>query len=197
MRRRQKPEVRREHILDCALKVFFEKGFERATMEEIAKAADLSKGGLYHYFSSTTEILLALFMRRSLTRMEELEDWSFSSPRGKDAMLRKFMDDNEERRLMSLFLWASISREELRPLLFQMMEEQKEVFIAQARAHGMEEALIEKTTSEEFLAFLMMVSLGMSHPWIRQVMTRCPRFIEVAIDDYLTEDDSKKGDDPR
>jgi AcrR family transcriptional regulator len=49
-------EFRRSEILAAAAKVFANKGFQAARMEEIAKAAQLAKGTLYLYFHSKDEI---------------------------------------------------------------------------------------------------------------------------------------------
>ena len=44
-------------IAKAAAKLFNEKGFCEASMDDISAAARLSKGGIYHYFSSKNEIL--------------------------------------------------------------------------------------------------------------------------------------------
>jgi AcrR family transcriptional regulator len=44
-------------IAKAAAKLFNEKGFCEASMDDISAAAKLSKGGIYHYFSSKNEIL--------------------------------------------------------------------------------------------------------------------------------------------
>ena len=50
---------RSSEILDAARKVFAKKGFNQATMEEIAEAAGVAKGTVYLYFSSKRAIYLA------------------------------------------------------------------------------------------------------------------------------------------
>jgi AcrR family transcriptional regulator len=50
-------EKRMDDIVTAAVAVFLEKGYEGASMEAIAKNAQISKGGLYHHFSSKDEIL--------------------------------------------------------------------------------------------------------------------------------------------
>lgn len=46
--------------MDAALAEFTERGFEAARMEDIAKRAGISKGGVYLYFPSKTALLEAL-----------------------------------------------------------------------------------------------------------------------------------------
>lgn len=62
-RKEREREQRREEILNAAQKIFFEKGLQSATMDEIAEAAELSKGTLYLYYSSKEDLYLAVMMR--------------------------------------------------------------------------------------------------------------------------------------
>jgi TetR/AcrR family transcriptional regulator len=62
-RKEREKEQRREDILDAAQKVFFEKGLIAATMDDIAEAAELSKGTLYLYHKSKEDLYLAVMMR--------------------------------------------------------------------------------------------------------------------------------------
>lgn len=57
---RRRSEARPEEILDAALASFTERGFEAARMEDIAKAAGISKAAIYLYFPSKMAVLEAL-----------------------------------------------------------------------------------------------------------------------------------------
>lgn len=57
---KQTPEARREAILAAAVGEFAQYGFAATTTDVIARAAGLSKGGLYWHFKSKDEILVAL-----------------------------------------------------------------------------------------------------------------------------------------
>ncbi len=69
-RKEREKEARREEIIDAAEKVFFEKGVGVSTMDDIAQAAELSKGTLYLYYKSKEDLVLAVVVRG----MEILED---------------------------------------------------------------------------------------------------------------------------
>lgn len=58
---------RRERLLDAALHVFTQTGYRDASMDDIASAADTSKGGLYFHFPGKQALFLAL-----LTHMADL-----------------------------------------------------------------------------------------------------------------------------
>jgi TetR/AcrR family fatty acid metabolism transcriptional regulator len=52
-----KSEERKQRILDAALKVFADKGFQDATIAAIARRARVSEGTIYEYFSSKENLL--------------------------------------------------------------------------------------------------------------------------------------------
>jgi AcrR family transcriptional regulator len=51
----------REHILQTALRLFREQGFEAATMRDIAREAGLSLGAAYYYFETKEAIVAAYY----------------------------------------------------------------------------------------------------------------------------------------
>ena len=53
-------EEARSRILDAANRVFAEKGYHEATMEDIAKRLGVSKGAIYLYFSSKEDLFEAM-----------------------------------------------------------------------------------------------------------------------------------------
>lgn len=53
-------ESKRQQILEAAVRVFIRQGFQTATMKDVVEESGLSRGGVYLYFSSTEEMLLAL-----------------------------------------------------------------------------------------------------------------------------------------
>jgi AcrR family transcriptional regulator len=59
LRARQK-RLRHERILDAALQLFRDAGYDAVRTEDIAAAAEVSVGTLYNYFESKGDLLLAL-----------------------------------------------------------------------------------------------------------------------------------------
>ncbi|WP_319380735.1 TetR/AcrR family transcriptional regulator [Thiomicrorhabdus sp.] len=64
VRERLPGETRIQQILDAALIEFSAKGFTLTKVDDIAKRAGLSKGGLYNYFSSKEQIFESLLIER-------------------------------------------------------------------------------------------------------------------------------------
>lgn len=62
---------RREAILNAAMEVFLTKGYQLATINDIAQQAGLSVGAIYRYFPTKADLMLALVHER-LGRAPEL-----------------------------------------------------------------------------------------------------------------------------
>lgn len=62
-RREREREQRRNEIIDAAQRVFFARGWEVATMDDVAAEAELGKATLYLYFKSKEELYVAILVR--------------------------------------------------------------------------------------------------------------------------------------
>src|SRR3954469_850017 len=69
-----KAEETRERILDAALGLFREKGFDQTTMRDIAAEAGVATGAAYYYFRSKEELARACYRRTSNEAPERLPD---------------------------------------------------------------------------------------------------------------------------
>lgn len=70
--RKERERIRRRNeIIDSSEKLFFAKGYENVTMDDIAKDTELARGTLYLYFRNKDEILVAIAIRgiKLLNRM--------------------------------------------------------------------------------------------------------------------------------
>ena len=62
-RRRQEKHDREASILDAAEQVFFSKGYERCSMDDIARTAGISRGLVYVYFKDKAAIMRGVALR--------------------------------------------------------------------------------------------------------------------------------------
>ena len=75
--RAQQADARRDELLRTALRLFADRGFDGATIADIAEATGTAHGLVYHYFSSKNELLLAVLERFSfLPELRRLLDVS-------------------------------------------------------------------------------------------------------------------------
>lgn len=63
--RDQQAEERRRQLLDTALALFAQRGFDNTTVKELSEAAGVAQGLVYHYFRSKEELLFAVLERQS------------------------------------------------------------------------------------------------------------------------------------
>ena len=106
----------REKILDVALDLFTDQGFDGTSMREIAGRLGITKPSIYYHFASKEEILLALH-----TRMHQLS---------KDALVRLTGPT------ISLATWGSALNE-----LLDQMTAQRKLFLMHERNHAALEKL--------------------------------------------------------
>lgn len=60
-------------IRTAALRIFVKKGYDAASMQDIADAVGLYKGSLYHYFSSKEQLLTRLFEGQAEQVLREID----------------------------------------------------------------------------------------------------------------------------
>lgn len=72
-RRQREKRQRRFQIMDAAERVFLRTGVEGATMDQIARAAKVSKGSLYVYFEDKEDLYLSI-AQRAVDDLIELEE---------------------------------------------------------------------------------------------------------------------------
>jgi len=75
MSRPKKHVNRKNDILDIAETLFAQKGFEKTTIDEIAKIAGISKGSVYLDFENKDDIQYALIKRRAKDLLEKSENY--------------------------------------------------------------------------------------------------------------------------
>jgi len=90
----------RQQILDAALKLFSEKGFDKTSVSDIAREAGVSKGLAYNYFESKQKLAEAIFeMTIELGKEMEAVVDGIEDPYEKLAVFidlsRKFIRENE------------------------------------------------------------------------------------------------------
>jgi len=68
----QNNQKSREKILQSAVELFLEKGYEATSVNDICKHAGVSKGSFYHYFETKQVLFLSLMENWSSTLMQSV-----------------------------------------------------------------------------------------------------------------------------
>jgi AcrR family transcriptional regulator len=70
----------RQRIIEVALELFADKGYEKTALREIAERLGITKAALYYHFASKEALLIGI-MESLVGQFDELVAWSASQPR--------------------------------------------------------------------------------------------------------------------
>lgn len=109
-RTKEEAEQTRNAILDAAEHVFFERGVVRTSLQEVAQAANVSRGAVYWHFRNKIELLQAMTNRIVLPQEHLLEQLETSnSPTPLDDLshacresLHAMVTDHRRRRIFTI-----------------------------------------------------------------------------------------------
>src|SRR6476660_6799213 len=73
VRRERRPDERPAEILEAALRVFADRGYHDASLDDVDEAAGVTKGAIYHYFEGKNELLLRAIEHVQTRGYEQLE----------------------------------------------------------------------------------------------------------------------------
>ncbi len=90
-------DTRRQQILNAALQLFVERGYEDSSVDEIARVAGLSKGSIYWYFKSKLDILFSLTDRYVEESQAEVVRLAAEDKYGTEALYKAHRDLDEQK----------------------------------------------------------------------------------------------------
>lgn len=64
------------HLVAVATRLFAERGFEGTSVQAVVEAAGVTKGAMYHYFSSKDDLLYEVYARVLRLQMQQLEHFA-------------------------------------------------------------------------------------------------------------------------
>ena len=121
----------RERILEVALALFADKGYEATSMREIAQRVGITKPALYYHFDSKADIVRAM-LADTEERVAGLVDWARAQPPGADV------------RREVLVRWSDIMQAHgLAAFRFVLANRQVILDLGPDRGHGMHHCLAE------------------------------------------------------
>jgi AcrR family transcriptional regulator len=110
--RREKQEQTRERLLDAAARVFARRGYQQASVEEVAAEAGFTTGAVYSNFSGKEGLFLALADREVDDRVAEIRAVAEAAERGEPAgaeaaeQFREFLERDPDWPLLSYEFWS-------------------------------------------------------------------------------------------
>ncbi|MBQ1897257.1 MAG: TetR/AcrR family transcriptional regulator [Lachnospiraceae bacterium] len=86
---------KKQYIIDVAAKVFAEKGYKNVTMKDVVDACDISRGGLYLYYESTTELFIDV-MKSQFESREDFTELISDDATAADILLLFLQEEKKE-----------------------------------------------------------------------------------------------------
>jgi len=128
-RKEREGERRRQQIIVAARRVFSVKGFNKATMEDIAGEAELSPGTIYLYFKNKDELYASLSLRilqYLLIRLQHVNSEKIeTSEKRYEALIRAMFDVYEFDPLILINMFNLQTNETLKTLTPELLSEIK------------------------------------------------------------------------
>lgn len=115
-------QIRKKEIREAAKKCFLTKGFQSTTMEDVITEIGMSRGGVYHHYASTNEMLKDLMIDGNDYRNSLINEY-LENNKGKDKYLQmgeilvdKSLADTELMKIYTLLLQAKNYNDDLENL---------------------------------------------------------------------------------
>src|SRR5919199_5407506 len=109
---RQRGRDAREELIEAAAEVFAERGFQAASVDEIAERAGFSKGAVYWHFDSKDDLFFALLeervdapLRAAVSRFESAPPDQDMAPQADD-VLAFLIGQQRDLVLLQVEYWA-------------------------------------------------------------------------------------------
>jgi len=88
--------LRKQMVIDTAIKIFHQKGYRAATLDDVAHELGLSKAALYHYVSSKEDLLSLIYLQALesyFTSAYEIDAMDLAPPQKLRFLIRHHIQD--------------------------------------------------------------------------------------------------------
>lgn len=185
MARNKYPEETVKLILDAATHLFVEKGYDATSLQDIINETNLSKGAIYHHFSSKEEIFEAIFHRigqENTTALAKVRDDKALNGLEKLRAIFKAALFNANQSLMLTVTPCLLDNPRFLAMqIAQLYQLVVPKFIQPILQQGMEDGSIQATTPNELAEAIMVLSNVWLNPLVSMtdeegMRNRCKTF---------------------
>jgi AcrR family transcriptional regulator len=188
MSRNKYPEETVKLILDTAAKLFAEKGYDETSLQDIIDRTNLSKGAIYHHFSSKEEIFLRVCDRvgqeseRVLRKIVSRED--LSGVEKLKEIFRVSLLCPSQKRIMDIVPYLLDNPKFLSIEIQSVFNEVAPLYIKPILEQGIKDGSIKTEHPNELAEALLILANVWLHPLIKpttpeEVKARCAVYNEI------------------
>lgn len=197
------PNEKKQHILDAAIGVFIENGFEETSMRQIASAAGLTTGAIYHHFKNKDELFYhavkeAMYFAQKLSEKDESSNLKSTENMLNEISnkVRERMSKVNEQRLLVLLIGYVLSKggslsESLKQDYNEIINKVADMYFY---AFGIENEDYKKSLATILIAALdgvaMQYSLGVLKQEDQEFKDTFVRFFAESIPTFMEENKS-------
>ena len=171
MGRNKYPEETIRKILDTAERLFIEKGYDRTSLQDIIQATGLSKGAIYHHFTSKEDIFYSVcdrIGRRNAGALAAIrDDPSLNGLEKLRAIFKASMHPDKQVKMYSMMPYlidnAKFLAAELQSLFTEVVPEFMEPILRQ----GMADGSIRTDHPKELAEVMLLLSDGWINPVVQ------------------------------
>ena len=193
---REESEKTRQRIIDAAFDVFTSKGFTRATLEDIAASAGVTRGAIYWHFIDKVDLFIAL--------SEEIEGAAGVRPQDITVEAIESLEDIKQEILKYLthfelndryaIFYETVSfrteyTEELQPILERQRDSHREIIgeVEKVFQRMKEEGLVRRELNPFYAALSLAAFInGIIETWLLDRTTfSLSEAVPIMLDDFL------------
>ena len=201
MARNKYPEETIRRILDTAERLFVEKGYERASLQDILDETGLSKGAVYHHFASKEDIFYAVCSRIGQRNGEILgkvrDDPSLNGLEKLKTIFKVSLQPERQAKMFCMMPYLIDNPKFLVTELRSIFTEVVPYFVEPIIRQGMADGSIRTEHPKELAEAMMLLSDGWINPIVQpsapeEIRARCAvynqQFRSFGIDGLLDQE---------
>ena len=151
-------EKRKNEICEAAKRCFLAKGFSKTGMEDVIKEVGMSKGGVYHHYKSTVDMLYDIMLKGNDYRFNKVSDFIEKNPdmsleeMAVELVIEKMFDENDFMSIYAMFLMECKENSRLRKLRDEMKSNLTLEFLDFLEKNNLE--YLKPLTNDDFMKLM-------------------------------------------
>lgn len=151
-------EKRKNEICEAAKRCFLAKGFSKTGMEDVIKEVGMSKGGVYHHYKSTVDMLYDIMLKGNDYRFNKVSGFIEKNPdmsleeMAVELVIAKMFDENDFMSIYAMFLMECKENSRLRKLRDEMKSNLTLEFLDFLEKNNLE--YLKPLTNDDFMKLM-------------------------------------------